>query len=327
MLNDVNNIFSENFPWEETVIETFHYQYQFCEIYHRWCNYLGKNPSNISNWMDIPFLPIQFFKTHKVITNNNNLESSLIFESSGTTGQLTSRHYVLQPSIYEASFSKGFESVYGKPEDWVIMGLLPSYLERSHSSLVYMVDYLIKQSGRSENGFYLYEAQKMLQQIDTCLNDGKKVWLIGVTYALLDAAEQFKSNWNNNLVVVETGGMKGRKREMIRAEVHATLQNAWNLPTVHAEYGMTELLSQAYSKGYGIFECPPWMKVLVREEDQPLAVHKEGRGVLNVIDLANRYSCSFIATDDMGTLQSSGQFTVEGRLDVSDIRGCSLMWA
>lgn len=327
MLNDVNNIFSENFSWEEAVIETFQYQYQFCEVYQRWCNYLGRNPSNVTNWMEIPFLPISFFKSHRIIANDYQKATQLVFESSGTTGQSTSKHFILDSNIYQTSFLKGFESVYGKPQDWVFMGLLPSYLERSNSSLVYMVDHLMKRSGKPENGFYLHEPQIMLEQIDMCLKEGKKVWLIGVTYALLDAAKQHKANWNNNLVVVETGGMKGRKKEMIRAEVHAILQNAWNVQSVHAEYGMTELLSQAYSTGRGVFNCPPWMKVLVREEDHPLAVHSHGRGVLNVIDLANRYSCSFIATDDMGTLQSNGQFTVEGRLDVSDMRGCSLMWA
>lgn len=326
MFNDVNNIFSENFIWEEAVLDTFQFQYQFCEVYRRWCNYLGKNPFNVSSWIEIPFLPISFFKSHRIVSNDHQNGEQLIFESSGTTKQVTSRHFVLDSSLYESSFLNGFKRVYGKPQDWVIMGLLPSYLERSHSSLVYMVDYLMKYSGRPENGFYLHEPQKMLQQIDVCLKEGKKVWLIGVTYALLDAADQFKANWSNNLVVVETGGMKGRKREMVRAEVHEKLKDAWSIQRVHAEYGMTELLSQAYSTGNGIFDCPPWMKVLVREEDQPLAVYNEGRGVLNVIDLANRYSCSFIATDDMGTLQKNGEFTVEGRLDISDMRGCSLMW-
>jgi hypothetical protein len=246
------------------------------------------------------------------------------FESSGTTGTVNSRHAVKDLTLYTQSFTEGFKHFYGNPAEWCVIGLLPSYLERSGSSLIMMVEELIKLSANSESGFYLYEYEKLGNILKELEARKQKTLLIGVTFALLDFAEQFpiELKWTT---VMETGGMKGRRREMVREEVHAILRRQLEVPAVHSEYGMTELLSQGYSVGEGIFKTVPWMKVMVRDEDDPLLVTNQGRGLINVIDLANIYSCSFIATDDVGRIFGDGSFEVLGRRDNSDIRGCSLM--
>lgn len=278
---------------------------------------------------EIPFLPIRFFKSHDVKTTS--FEPDIIFESSGTTGGPNSRHLVKNLSLYTKSFIQSFRLFYGQPDQYCILGLLPSYLEKGNSSLVKMVDTLIKESGNRLSGFYLDDLAKLHSTLLHNELTGQQTLLIGVTYALLDFAERFPMKLRKT-IIMETGGMKGRREELTRHQVHRKLQQQLGVPTIHSEYGMTELLSQAYSKGDGFFHCPPWMKIVVREEDDPLSVipteHiKENgvAGIINVIDLANRYSCSFIATDDLGRIYSNGSFEVLGRVDNSEIRGCSLM--
>lgn len=307
-------------------LELFHYQYRQNSLYRDYTDALKINPAQVTQPGHIPFLPIRFFKTQPVITTQ--FEPALVFESSGTTGMINSRHLVKEAAIYEASFNKTFQQFYGDPAEWCIIGLLPAYLERQHSSLVYMVDRLIKQSVHPASGFYLYEYDRLAALLKELEEAGQKVWLIGVTFALLDFAEQYPQPLKHT-VIVETGGMKGRREEWIRPAVHEKLQQAFGLSSVHAEYGMTELLSQAYSTGQGLFHCPPWMQVAVREEEDPLTVrfreNKAVSGAINIIDLANLYSCAFIATDDAGRIYPDGSFEVLGRLDNSDLRGCSLL--
>ncbi len=310
--------------FEATALKIFNFQYQNNPVYKAYTDALQVNPASVQSMAKIPFLPIRFFKSHTI--NTGLFEPAFVFESSGTTGSINSKHFVKDILLYEESFLKGFAAFYGDIQDWCIIGLLPSYLERSSSSLVYMVDKLISASQHSESGFYLYDHEKLHTVLASLEETGKKVLLIGVTYALLDFAEQFPMPLKNT-TIMETGGMKGRRVEMIRPEVHRLLQNAFGDMPIHSEYGMTELLSQAYSKCDGIFDCPPWMKVLVRDEEDPLLIKKQGSGVINIIDLANIYSCSFIATDDAGKLNTDGTFEVIGRIDGSDLRGCSLMVA
>jgi hypothetical protein len=284
------------------------------------------NPRSVTSLHRIPFLPIQFFKTHKVTTTGFNAE--IIFESSGTTNSVNSKHFIKDVGLYKENFIRIFELFYGDPSEWCIIGLLPSYLEREHSSLVMMVNDLIIQSDNSQSGFYLNEYKKLYH---TLLHNEflqQPTLLIGVTFGLLDFAEQYSMSLKYT-TVMETGGMKGRRKEMLRSEVQDILMNKLGVKSIHSEYGMTELLSQAYSKEKGIFKCPPWMKVLLRDEDDPVSIksgNKESTtGLINVIDLANIYSCAFIATDDIGKLYSNGSFEVLGRSDNSDIRGCTLM--
>ena len=328
-----HKIFSVNEEsFSSVALGIFRFQYANNPVYKAYVQALAIDPGKIDSVYDIPFLPISFFKTHKVSTTL--FEPQAVFESSGTTGLATSRHYINDPGLYEESFGKGFERLYGKMNEWCIMGLLPSYLERKNSSLIYMVNKMIGESECRESGFYLNEYAELKKILTGLENRKQKTLLIGVTFALLDFAEQFQFPLYNT-IIMETGGMKGRRKEMIREEVHNELKRAFSISTVHSEYGMTELLSQAYSKGNGIFECPPWMKVLVRDEDDPLNLQKpangmtqiEGRGVLNVIDLANIWSCSFIATEDAGKVFEDGSFEVQGRVDSSDIRGCNLLIA
>ncbi len=283
---------------------------------------MGADPANTKTPADIPSLPISFFKTHEVITTQ--FEPQTVFESSGTTQTVQSKHWVKDIELYRQSFMKAFELFYGKIEDWCILGLLPSYLERQHSSLVMMVDEMIKLSGHADSGFYLYEHEKLSQTLQKLEGLGQKTLLIGVTFGLLGFAASFPQKLQHT-VVMETGGMKGRRKELTSAEVHRQLMDGLGVTAIHSEYGMTELLSQAYSKGEGRFVCPPWMRVLVRDEEDPLLVKASGRGILQVIDLANIYSCCFIATEDVGIVYEDGNFEVWGRLDNSDIRGCSLM--
>lgn len=310
--------------FESLALEIFRFQANQNTVYRSFIDQLGIDPGKVKKINAIPFLPISFFRTHHVITGN--FEPALIFESSGTSGSVSSRHMVRDLEIYEESFTRGFERVYGPVSDWCILGLLPSYLERAHASLVYMVDRLIHLSGHPMSGFFLHDVTELRERLTNLQTQSKKTLLVGVTYALLDFAEKFPFRLTNT-VIMETGGMKGRRHEMIREEVHAILKKAFVLENIHSEYGMTELLSQAYSTGKGIFTSPPWMKILVRNEEDPLSLEEKGNGIINVIDLANVYSCSFIATDDAGRLYDNGSFEIVGRVDGSDIRGCSLMTA
>lgn len=308
---------------EPAALSLFRFQYRENELYQAYVNALHIKPEGVRSIMDIPFLPIQFFKTHQVVCGR--FEPEVVFESSGTTQTINSRHLVKKVSLYTDSFMTAFESRYGAVSDYVVVGLLPSYLERQHSSLVYMVQEMIMRSRHPESGFYLYEHDKLYTHLQALEARGQKVLLIGVTFGLLDFAEQYTLQLQHTMVM-ETGGMKGRREEWTRQEVHAFLKEKLGVTHVHAEYGMTELLSQAYSQGKGIFTTPPWMKILVRDENDPFQLaDKSAAGVINVIDLANVYSCAFIATEDIGKIYADGSFEVLGRLDSSALRGCSLM--
>jgi hypothetical protein len=300
----------------------FRFQYEHNALYRQWCNLLGVDAQNELPMHQVPFLPISFFKTHRIVSTGFNEQA--IFESSGTTQTINSKHFVKDIELYRESFIKAFELFYGDIKEWCIIGLLPSYLERKGSSLIMMVDEMIKLSGHERSGFYLNEHEKLASTLLELEEEGQKTLLIGVTFGLLDFAEQYKLQLNHT-IIMETGGMKGRRKEMTRNEVHDVLKESFGVENIHSEFGMTELLSQAYSKGNGRFVCPPWMKVLVRDEEDPLLVREHGKGILNIIDLANAYSCSFIATDDVGIVHADGSFEVQGRLDSSDIRGCSLL--
>lgn len=308
-------------------LKVFHFQYENNPVYNKFCKALKIVPEQILNITDIPFLPIQFFKSHQVKTTE--FEPEVIFESSGTTQTIQSKHLVRFTNIYEKSFNKAFNQFYGQPSDWCIIALLPAYLERKNSSLVLMADKLIQQSGHPGSGFYLNDLEKLSATLEMLEKQQTNTLLIGVTFALLDFADSFARPLKYT-TIMETGGMKGRREELTRMEVHQQLCMAFNLKNIHSEYGMTELLSQAYSKGDGIFNCPPWLKILVREEDDPFTIHSQYKhqvqtGAVNIIDLANIYSCSFIATEDAGKIYHDGSFEILGRLDNSDIRGCSLL--
>ena len=314
--------------FETLAIEIFNYQYTCNKMYRKYCQALRINVDSIVTIEKIPFLPISFFKTNQVMTGD--FKPEIIFESSGTSGSVKSKHFVKDISIYQTSFKKAVEILYGTIEGRCIIGLLPSYLESKNASLVYMVNELIRQSGHPASGFYLHDTKKLYATLSTNEKSAQETLLIGVTYALLDFAKRYRMNLQYTSVM-ETGGMKGRRKELTREEVHLTLKQQLGLPEVHAEYGMTELLSQAYSLSNGIFKCPPWMKILLRSPDDPFEIASAGSisghapGAVNVIDLANLNSCSFIATDDIGKLYSDESFEISGRLDNSDIRGCSLM--
>lgn len=323
----IQNIFNSPFDFEATALKQFYFQYEHNNVYRSYVNALGVNPALVNDIRQIPFLPIRFFKTHQIISTQ--FTPAVVFESSGTTETINSRHFVKDRLIYEKSFLSAFNMFYGDAGGWCIIGLLPSYLERQHSSLVYMVNKLIEKSGHPKSGFYLSEFASLAGVLQQLEQQQQKTLVIGVTFALLDFAEAFPMPLRHT-IIMETGGMKGRKEEMVKAEVHTVFKNAFQLNAVHSEYGMTELLSQAYSKGEGIFQSPPWMKILLREEEDPLTIKSikpatKERGVINVIDLANIYSCSFIATDDLGVSHANGHFEVTGRRDHSDLRGCSLL--
>ena len=324
-LHNLLSVTPQNFS--ETALAIFQFQYTQNPLYHQYCQALHIDSEKIDDIKKIPFLPIAFFKTHTVTTTQ--FEPAAIFESSGTTQTSNSKHLVKDIGLYEQSFTAAFNLFYGDAADWCIIALLPSYLERNNSSLVMMADNLIQQSNHAESGFYLNDLDKLHHTLVLLEKQQKKTLLIGVTFALLDFAEQYPMPLQYT-TIMETGGMKGRREEITREAVHHILCTAFNIHKIHSEYGMTELLSQAYSKGDGIFNCPPWMKVLVREEDDPLSVmmvdqNKIISGAANVIDLANLYSCSFIATDDAVKLYPDERFEILGRLDNSDMRGCSLL--
>lgn len=307
-------------------LETFLYQYDNVEVYKKFVDYLNINPLSINQVSDIPFLPIEMFKNHLVLDKNSGAES--YFQSSGTTQMNRSKHYIADFSLYEESIYKSFEQFIGKPEDYIFLGLLPNYSENPHSSLIYMVDYLMKKSNQPENGYFLYNHQELFDLLQT-LTD-KKVILFGVSFALLDFLDYCNSNsqtlqFSNSVTVIETGGMKGRKEEMTKDELLKIFQNGFNTENIYSEYSMTELLSQAYSLGDNIYKSPNWMRILVRNTEDPFSYVDDGKtGAINIIDLANRHSCSFIATQDLGNVKN-GTFQVLGRIDHSDIRGCSLL--
>ncbi len=312
-----------NAEFEALTLDIFRFQFENNGVYRSFCDLLYKHPSDIKSLTEIPFLPIQFFKTHDVLSSMAKVEK--IFTSSGTTGSTTSKHQVTNLSIYEESYLKGFAHFYGNIEDYVVLALLPSYLERDGSSLIYMVDDLIQKSKHPESGFYLNNLQDLAKTLNRLEAKGQKTLLIGVSFALLDLVEQFQFSLKHT-IVMETGGMKGRRKEIIRQELHDVLKKGFGVSQIHSEYGMTELLSQAYSKGNGVFECAPWMKILTRDTEDALTVLPPNKtGGINIIDLANINSCAFIATQDLGKTSENNHFEIIGRFDNSDIRGCNLM--
>ncbi|WP_271765697.1 LuxE/PaaK family acyltransferase [Aquimarina algiphila] len=325
MLTDTIFSIQNNTDFERSALRVFNHQYNNTLTYQRFCNLLGVTKSSVKHIDDIPFLPIQFFKQEKIVSTTQS-SISKIFTSSGTTGSVTSKHYVSDLNIYEKSFRRGFQHFYGDITEFIVLALLPSYLEREGSSLIYMAEKLIEDSNQPESGFYLHETQKLVKTLQELVAKGKKVLLLGVSFALLDLVENFDIKLNDSVVVMETGGMKGRRKEMIRQELHQTLKDGFGISQIHSEYGMTELLSQAYSKGHGIFYCPPWMKVSIRDPEDPLTILDINKtGGINIIDLANINSCSFIATQDLGKIYNDGSLEILGRFDHSDIRGCNLM--
>ena len=320
--NAIFNIKSTS-DFNAMALDVFKFQFKNNRIYRSFCDLLYKHPSEVRTIEDIPFLPIQFFKSHRIVSST--LDSEIIFSSSGTTGSITSKHHVVDTNLYKKSYLKGFEYFYNNIENYAILALLPSYLEREGSSLIYMVEDLINKSNNPKSGFYLNNLEALNKTILELENAQQKTLLIGVSFALLDLVESFNFDLKHT-TIMETGGMKGRRKELIREELHQILNQGFGTKHIHSEYGMTELLSQAYSKGNGVFKTPPWMQVLIRDTEDPLTVLPNGKtGGLNVIDLANINSCAFIATQDLGKLHQDNTFEVLGRFDNSDIRGCNLM--
>lgn len=322
---DLSKIFSISSEGEFTSVclEVFQQQYKYNPVYRKFCDLLKISSEEIDSIEKIPFLPIAFFKSHKILSSNDTVQK--VFTSSGTTGENTSKHYVTDLSLYQKSYLKTFHLFYGPVEDYAILALLPSYLEREGSSLIYMADDLIRKSKHSRSGFYLYNLEELKETLVSLDQSGQKVLLIGVSFALLNLVEKYKFKLKNT-VVMETGGMKGRRKEMIRTELHDILKDGFGIEKIHSEYGMTELLSQAYSTGNGTFNCPAWMKILIRDPEDPFNyLTNDKTGGINVIDLANFNSCSFISTQDLGKRLPNGSIEILGRFDNSDIRGCNLM--
>lgn len=324
---DRHQVFSINTEqqFNDTALEIFQYQAKNCKVYHDFITGLKIAPNNVSHINQIPFLPVEFFKSHTVASTDQPAE--IVFTSSGTTGMITSSHHVTDINWYTESFRNAFKLFYGDIESFTVLALLPSYLEREGSSLIYMADDLIKQSNNTDSGFFLYNHNDLYLQLKKQQQAEKPTLLIGVTFALLDFIDNYIVNFPE-LIVMETGGMKGRRKEMIREELHESLCAGFGVLKIHSEYGMTELLSQAYSKGDGIFNCPSWMKILIRDTNDPMTLLGNNKaGGVNIIDLANINSCSFIATQDLGRVYADGSFEVLGRFDSSDIRGCNLLIA
>ncbi len=329
-MQSIFNIQTES-DFSAACLETFRYQYNHVEVYRRFVDFLRLKVDKVDVVEKIPFLPIEMFKKHQILAEG--FRADAYFQSSGTTNiQTLSKHYIADFSLYEESIYRSFEQFIGKPEDYIFLGLLPSYLERDHSSLIYMVNYLMQESGKPENGYFLYNHAELYELLKSL--NGKKVILFGVSFALLDFLDFCKTqhdesfSLDENCIVIETGGMKGRKEEMTKDQLLTILQNGFGTEKIYSEYSMTELLSQAYSLGRNIYQTPNWMRVLIRNTEDPLSYRLEGRtGAINIIDLANKNSCSFIATQDLGRLVASDthQFEVLGRIDHSDIRGCSLL--
>lgn len=318
---NITTINTTNFTTE--TLKIFQFQSKHNEIYRSYLSYLNLNPDTIQSINEIPFLPIDFFKTQKVITEN--VEPEIIFLSSGTTGENTSKHYIKKIQLYEESFTNCFKYFYGNVEEYCILALLPSYLERDGSSLIYMVKKLIEKSKHPHSGFFLNNHDELVSIIYKNEQQKQKTILLGVSFALLDLAEKFSLHLNHT-IIMETGGMKGKRKELTRNELHQFLCKKFGVSIIHSEYGMTELLSQAYSKGNGIYNCPPWMKIIIRDINDPFMILPyQKTGGVNVIDLANVYSCAFIETKDLGKLNPDGSFEILGRFDNSDIRGCNLL--
>lgn len=322
MLPDIFSIQTDA-DFVQAALQTFGYQYHHNQVYQRFCTLLGRTPDKVRQLTDIPFLPIEFFKSEAVYCGNER--PATVFTSSGTTGSQTSRHYVKDLAVYQQSFRQGFADFYGNIEEYTVLALLPSYLERTGSSLITMVADLIERSGSADSGFYLNEYDLLAKKLTALDRSGRKVLLIGVSFALLDLVETHRFQLKNT-IVMETGGMKGRRKELIREELHAILCEGFGVEHIHSEYGMTELLSQAYSAGSGLYESVRWLKVLIRDTNDALSYQRPLKtGGINLIDLANIHSCSFIATQDLGRLHPDGRFEVLGRFDNADIRGCNLL--
>jgi len=309
--------------FNELALKAFSFQMKNNPVYREFVSLIKTKTEDIRNYKEIPFLPIQFFKSHRVCCTPHHQR---IFTSSGTSGAITSTHYIAYPEIYTKSYLNCFEYFFGNPENYCILALLPSYLEREGSSLVTMADDLIGKTKHPLSSFYLHDTEKLKLTLNQLKKENQKTILLGVSYALLDLAED-NIELNENFIVMETGGMKGKRREMIKEELHHKLKNGLGVKTIYSEYGMTELLSQAYSKGEGLYETPSWMKILIREvsDSKSIILSKNTTGALNVIDLANWYSCPFIATQDIGRQTDKNHFEILGRMDNSDIRGCNLM--
>ena len=309
--------------FEKKALKLFRFQYDSNLVYHEFCTHLKKDKTNVKSINEIPFLPIQFFKSRTIISSIEEIKTT--FTSSGTTGSNTSKHHITNLKFYEESYLKGFSTFYGNIEDYVILALLPSYLEREGSSLIYMVNDLIKRTNNIDSGYYLDNRKALIDTLINLDTSNQNVILIGVTYALLDLIEN-NSFQLKNTIIMETGGMKGKRKEIIREELHKQLREGFGVSSIHSEYGMTELLSQAYSFGEGLFECPPWMEIIIRDTEDAFTILENGKsGGINVIDLANVNSCAFIATQDLGKKYKNQTFEVLGRFDNSDIRGCNLM--
>ena len=322
MQNNVFNIKNKE-DFKQMAFSAFRHQFENNKVYRSFCDLLYIHPSDIHSLEQIPFLPIQFFKNKKIISSLEEVQE--VFTSSGTTGSITSKHYVTDIEFYKESYLKGFAHFYGNIEDYAVLALLPSYLERKGSSLVYMVADLIQRSKNKKSGFYLNNIEELAKKLIKIDQKGQKTLLIGVSFALMDLIEKYQFELKNT-IIMETGGMKGRRKELVRDELHAFLQQGFGVNTIHSEYGMTELLSQGYSRGNGIFQTPPWMKVVTRDTEDALTIQKIGKtGGINIIDLANYNSCAFIATQDLGKVHQNGTFEIIGRFDNSDIRGCNLM--
>jgi len=314
---------TDELEFEKLALRVFQYQSTNNKVYKKYLQHLKIDVSKITSIKQIPFLPIEFFKSHKVVSCDKNAQA--IFTSSGTTGNLSSRHFVPDLSLYENSFTKGFEQYYGSVSNYCILALLPSYLERKGSSLIYMMEHLIRDSKHEKSGFYLHNHKELIATIKKLKALGQKILLLGVSFALLDLAEKYELDLDG-VIVMETGGMKGRRKEITREELHSFLTKRLGVGKIHSEYGMTELLSQAYSKGDSLFFTPSWMKILIRDTYDPFSYEKQGRsGGVNVIDLANLNSCSFIETQDLGRIHADGSFEILGRFDHSNIRGCNLL--
>jgi len=320
-----NKIFNIQTPedFKQVAFSVFRHQFENNKVYRSFCDLLYIHPSDVHTLEDIPFLPIEFFKSKKIISSLEEVQE--VFTSSGTTGSVTSKHYVTDIEFYKESYLKGFAHFYGNIEDYAVLALLPNYLERKGSSLVYMVADLIQRSRNKKSGFYLNNIEELAKKLIKIDQKGQKILLIGVSFALMDLIEKCQFELKNT-IIMETGGMKGRRKELVRNELHALLQQGFGVKNIHSEYGMTELLSQGYSNGKGVFETPPWMKVITRDPEDALSIQKNGKtGGINIIDLANYNSCAFIATQDLGKVHQNGTFEIIGRFDNSDIRGCNLL--